>query len=118
MINRVGKKHGEFTSNSEVVFVNAQEERVKKECDDANFSLEKIGVPLWLSYLDRFYSGQWGLALCQSSCIALIGYLTFKGEINAGMFVTVSMWASAAIGTLGNVNNIQRNLTKNLAPKK
>ncbi len=116
MINRVGKKHGEFTSNSEVVFVNAQEERVKKECDDANFSLEKIGVPLWLSYLDRFYSGQWGLALCQSSCIALIGYLTFKGEINAGMFVTVSMWASAAIGTLGNVNNIQRNLTKNLAP--
>jgi ABC-type multidrug transport system fused ATPase/permease subunit len=114
--NLIGKKHGEVISNADIVYVNAQEERVKLECDSENARSATEGIPMWLSYINWFYVGQWTIWFFQASCLALAGYLAFDGKITTGMFVTVSWWIMYALGTLTNISNIQRNLAKNIGP--
>ena len=114
--NLVSKKQGEMIQNADVVFVNAQEERVRGECDEENAKQSNMSKPVWTSYLNWFYGGQWFITLSQAACIALAGYLTYKGEITAGMFVTIYMWIASALGTMSNISNVQRNLAKNMAP--
>jgi len=114
--NLVSKKHGEIIENAEVVFVNAQEVRVQGECDEENGKQSSVAKPLWMSYLSWFYGGQWFISLSQAICCVIAGYLTYKGEITCGMFVTVYMWIGSALGTMSNISNVQRNLAKNMAP--
>jgi ATP-binding cassette subfamily B protein len=114
--NLVSKKQGEMIQNADVVFVNAQEERVRGECDEENAKQSNQSKPVWTSYLGWFYGGQWFISLSQAACIALAGYLTYKGEITTGMFVTIYMWIASALGTMSNISNVQRNLAKNMAP--
>jgi ABC-type multidrug transport system fused ATPase/permease subunit len=114
--NTVSKKKGEVIQNADVVYVNAQEERVRRECDDENASQGVQGVPLWTSYVMWFYGGNWFTQLSHVGCIALAGYITYNGQMTSGAFVTVSMWIGSALGTIANISHIQRNLAKNLAP--
>ena len=114
--NTVSKKQGEVIQNAEVVYVNAQEERVRGECDEENSAQGIMGRPIWISYLTWFYVGQWFISLSQVVCIAFSGYLTYKGKISSGMFVTLYMWIGSALGTMSNISNVQRNLAKNMAP--
>lgn len=114
--NKVSKKQGEVIQNAEVVYVNAQEERVRRECDEENATQGIMGRPIWTSYLTWFYGGQLFVSLSHASCLALGGYLTYKGQISSGMFVTVYMWVASALGTMSNISNIQRNLAKHMAP--
>jgi len=114
--NQIGKKHGEVISNAEVVYVNAQEERVKAECDAENARQGTEGIPMWISYINWFYIGQGTIWLFQASCMAVSGYLAFNGKMTTGMFVTTSWWIMSALGTLTNISHIQRNLAKNIGP--
>jgi len=114
--NQIGKKHGEVIANADVVYVNAQEERVKKECDTENARNATEGIPMWLSYINWFYVGQWTIWFFQASCMGVAGYLAFNDKITTGMFVTTSWWIMSALGTLTNISHIQRNLAKNIGP--
>jgi len=114
--NQIMKKHGEIINNADVVYVNAQEERVKLECDAENARHGAQGVPMWIAYINWFYTGQWTISFFQALCMVVSGYLAFKGKLSAGMFVTVSMWIMNALGTLSNISHIQRNLAKNIGP--
>jgi len=114
--NKVSKKQSEVIQNADVVFVNAQEERVRRECDEENATQGTQGKPVWISYLNWFYGGQWFIALSQVGCVAVSGYLAYRGIISSGLFVTLAMWIGSALGTLTNISNVQRNLAKNLAP--
>ena len=114
--NQIGKKHGEVIANADVVYVNAQEERVKKECDTENARNATEGIPMWLSYINWFYVGQWTIWFLQASCMGVAGYLAFNDKITTGMFVTTSWWIMSALGTLTNISHIQRNLAKNIGP--
>ncbi|MDR3558370.1 MAG: ABC transporter ATP-binding protein [Candidatus Pacebacteria bacterium] len=114
--NQIGKKHGEAITNADVIYVNAQEERVKKECDDENAQQGTEGIPMWVSYVNWFYIGQWTIWIFQASCIAVSGYLAFNGKMTTGMFVTATWWIMSALGTLTNISHIQRNLAKNIGP--
>jgi ABC-type multidrug transport system fused ATPase/permease subunit len=114
--NIVSKKQSEVIQNADVVFVNAQEERVRRECDEENGKQGLQGKPLWISYLTWFYGGQWFITLSQAGCTALGGYLAYKGEITSGMFVTLLMWIGSSLGTINNISHMQRNLAKNMAP--
>ena len=114
--NRTVKKHGEVITNADVVYVNAQEERVKIECDTENARNATQGVPMWLSYIDWFYVGQWTIWVFQASCIGVAGLLAFNKQMTSSMFVTVMWWIMSAIGTLTNISHIQRNLAKNIGP--
>jgi ABC-type multidrug transport system fused ATPase/permease subunit len=114
--NQIVKKYGEVIQNADVVYVNAQEERVKAECDTENARSAVEGIPMWCSYINWFYIGQWTIWIFQASCIAVAGYLAFNGKLSTGMFVTVSWWIMSALGTLTNISHIQRNLAKNIGP--
>lgn len=114
--NQIGKKHGEVIANADVVYVNAQEERVKKECDTENARNATEGIPMWLSYINWFYVGQWTIWFFQASCMGVAGYLAFNDKMTTGMFVTTSWWIMSALGTLTNISHIQRNLAKNIGP--
>lgn len=114
--NKIGKKHGEVIANADVVYVNAQEDRVRAECDAENAKNSVEGIPMWCSYINWFYVGQWAIWICQASCMAVAGHLAFNGKIETGMFVTISWWIMSAIGTLTNISHIQRNLAKNIGP--
>jgi len=114
--NRITKKHGEVIANADVVYVNAQEERVKSECDMENAKQGTEGIPMWISYIDWFYVGQGTIWIFQASCMAVSGYLAFESKITTGMFVTTSWWIMSALGTLTNISHIQRNLAKNIGP--
>lgn len=116
LYNKAYKQRGEVLQNAEVVYVNAQEERVSREIDANNLSMGFIGVPLWKSYINWFYSAQWFSLLSQALCVALSGYFAYRGTISSGMFVTTYLWISSALGTMTTISNIQRNLTKNIAP--
>jgi len=114
--NVVSKKQGEFIENADVVYVNAQEERVREECDEENASQAFKGKPVWLSYIGWIHSGLLLIWLSQTVAVLLCGYLAYKGKIASGMFVTAYMWVSSSLGTLSNIGRIQRNLAKSLAP--
>ncbi len=114
--NKIGKKHGEVIANSDVVYVNAQEERVRAECDAENAKSAVEGVPMWCSYINWFYVGQWTIWICQASCFTVAGWLALNGKLDTGMFVTISWWIMSALGTLTNISHIQRNLAKNIGP--
>lgn len=114
--NKIGKKHGEVIQNADVVYVNAQEDRVKTECDAENAKSAVEGVPMWCSYINWFYIGQWTIWIFQASCMAVAGWLAFSGKLSTGMFVTISWWIMSALGTLTNISHIQRNLAKNIGP--
>jgi len=114
--NQIGKKHGEVIANADVIYINAQEERVKTECDAENAKQGAEGVPMWIAYVNWFYVGQWMIWLFQASCMAVSGYLAFNGKMTTGMFVTASWWIMSALGTLTNISHIQRNLAKNIGP--
>lgn len=116
LANTISKKHSEIIQNADVVYVNAQEERVRQECDEENAKQGYEGRPLWLSYVSWFYGGQWFISLSQAGCITLSGYLAYKGKIESGTFVTLAIWIGSALGTLTNISHVQRNLAKNLAP--
>lgn len=114
--NRIGKKYGEVINNADVVYVNAQEECVKVECDSENAKSAVEGIPMWCSYINWFYLGQWMIWICQASCLTVAGWLAFNGKLDTGMFVTISWWIMNALGTLTNISHIQRNLAKNIGP--
>ncbi len=114
--NTVSKKQGEVIQNADVVYVNVQEERVRRECDEENAKQGIKGKPVWLSYITWFHGGQWFISLSIAACIAVSGYLAYKGEITSGAFVTLFMWISSALGTLTNISHVQRNFAKNFAP--
>jgi ABC-type multidrug transport system fused ATPase/permease subunit len=114
--NTVGKQKGEFIHNSDVVFVNAQENRAQQESYEADLGISDEGKPLWLSYVKWFHAGQWFISFSQAICIGLLGYLTLTGHLTAGLFVTMAMWIQSALGSLTNISQIQRNLAKNIAP--
>lgn len=116
LVNTISKKHGEIIQNADIVYVNAQEERVQRECDEENAKQGDAGRPLWLSYVKWFHGGQLFISLAQAGCIAISGYLAYKGKIASGTFVTLAMWIGSALGTLTNISHVQRNLAKNLAP--
>lgn len=114
--NQIGKKHGEVIQNADVIYVNAQEDRVKAECDAENTKSAIQGIPMWCSYINWFYIGQLTIWIFQASCMAVAGYLAFNGKLSTGMFVTISWWIMSALGTLTNISHIQRNLAKNIGP--
>lgn len=116
LANTVSKKHGEVIQNADVVYVNAQEERVKVECDDGNVLQGTQGKPVWLSYVAWFFGGLWFTQLSQVVCIAISAYLAFRGKISSGTFVALSMWIGMSLGMLWNISNMQRNMAKNMAP--
>ncbi len=116
LANKIGKKHGEVIQNTDVVYINAQEDRVKVECDAENVKSAVEGIPLWCSYINWFYVGQWTIWIFQAACMAVAGYLAFNGKLSTGMFVTISWWIMSALGTLTNISHIQRNLAKNIGP--
>ena len=116
LANKIGKKHGEVIQNADVVYINAQEDRVKVECDAENVKSAVEGIPLWCSYINWFYVGQWTIWIFQAACMAVAGYLAFNGKLSTGMFVTISWWIMSALGTLTNISHIQRNLAKNIGP--
>ena len=114
--NMVTKKYGEVIQNADVVYVNAQEDRVRRECDNENASQGIQGKPVWISYIAWFFGGLWFTQLSQVVCIAISGYLAYKGKITSGTFVALSMWISSSLGMLWNISNMQRNMAKNMAP--
>lgn len=114
--NTVSKKRGEVIENADLVFANAQEERVRRECDEEKNTEGLQGKPVWLSYGVCFYGGQFFLIISQTLCIAISAYLARKGTITPGTFVAVVIWIGSALGTLTNISHVQRNLMKNLAP--
>ncbi len=114
--NKIGKKHGEVITNADVVYINAQEERVKAECDTENAKSAVDGIPMWCSYINWFYVGQWTTWICQASCFTIAGWLVFNQKLEVGMFVTILWWIMSALGTLTNISHIQRNLAKNIGP--
>ena len=114
--NKIGKKHGEVIANAYVVYVNAQEDRVQRECDDEKSQSAIEGVPMWCAYTGWFYAGQLSIVIFQASCFVVAGLLAFKGKLDTGMFVTISWWIMSALGTLTNISHIQRNLAKNIGP--
>ncbi len=116
LANTVSKKHGEVIQNADVVYVNAQEERVKIECDDGNVLQGVQGKPVWLSYVAWFFGGLWFTQLSQVVCIAISAYLAYQGRISSGTFVALFMWIGTSLGMLWNISNMQRNMAKNMAP--
>ena len=116
LYNTIDKKYGEVIQNADVVYTNAQEDRVRRECDEERAKAGDSGKPMWLSYVNWFYGGQWFIAFSQAVCIAIGGYLAYRGNITSGTFVTLAMWINSALGTLTNISHVQRNLAKNLAP--
>jgi len=114
--NQIGKKHGEIINNADVVYVNAQEDRVKAECDAENARSGEEGIPMWISYINWFYTGQGMIWLFSAACTAVSGYLALNGKMTTGMFVTTQWWIMSALGTLTNISHIQRNLAKNIGP--
>lgn len=113
--NRIAKKQGEIIENSDIVYVNAQEERVLREYDNENETQGLKGKPLWLSYLVKFLRGQYLISIFQVACIVIAGYF-YQGKITPGMFVTIFMWISSSLGTISEISKMQRDLTKSIAP--
>ncbi len=116
LYNKIGKKQGEFVTNVDVVYANAQEDHAREETDLWNAKSGSEGVSMWSSYLNWFYVGQWSIWLFMGCAIAVAGWLAFKGQLGTGMFVTVIWWISAALNIVTNISHIQRNLVKNIGP--
>lgn len=116
LTNRVGKKYGEVIQNAEVVYVNAQEDRVCRECDVEKSTEGGTGRPIWMSYIKWFCGGQVMVTFAKAICVTVSGLLTIFGKISYGTFVSSILWIGASLGTLSNISHIQRNFAKNLAP--
>ncbi len=113
---KIGRRQADLLQHHSVVFANAQEERAEMEYDDGNKEKTTMGRPLWLSYVGWFFSGQIFISLSQSLCVALTGYLVYRGQVSSGLFITVMMWINSALGTLMSISYMQRNLAKLIAP--
>jgi ABC-type multidrug transport system fused ATPase/permease subunit len=114
--NSASKTRGEFLQNADVVFINAQEVRVRQENAQVEGTIGLQGRPLWTSYIGWFHFGQWFISISQALCICFAGYMTWTGHISSGLFITLILWIQSSLGTLTNISQIQRNLAKNIAP--
>lgn len=110
--NMISKKHGEIIANAEVIYVNAQEPRVKREHDAENMEQVDVAESIWISYIKWFFTGQWFVMMFRASSIGLAGYLIFKHKLSGALFVTVYMWIESSLGSLGNISGLQRTVTK------
>ena len=114
--NLMNKRQGELIDHAPVVQIFAQERRIRDEFDGDHAERSYRGLSVWIPYINCFYGGQYLITGSSVACVGLAGYFALNGSISIGTFVTAASWIAASLGTLTNISNLQRNLSKNMAP--
>lgn len=114
MDNQSSKQYGEILRNIFLVQINGQEEKMKREYGD---SLEKMTLhnsKLWRSYSILANIKELFLESFKYLVLLIGIYQISDGQYKAGSLITFFIWTTNAMGGLGPLGGMQRQLARQL----
>ncbi|MCK6462657.1 MAG: ABC transporter ATP-binding protein/permease [Candidatus Pacebacteria bacterium] len=106
----VSKFYSEILRNIGVVKVNAQEERVVDEYDEQSQEVCRTEKDLWIKYM---WLASWRdniIGLTIFAVIAVGAFYVHKKLLSVGQLVVFLFWTNRALGSIGQLGNVQRQL--------
>lgn len=110
MQNENSKRHGEIIRNMEVIKANAQENRVRRDYDNELDKINFFNRRFWSRFMVPMYSRSLVIDLTTFSVIIIGAYLVTRGFYSIGYLFIFLSWTSSALGRMGNLGGLQRQM--------
>jgi ABC-type multidrug transport system fused ATPase/permease subunit len=112
LYNDSNRLSGDMVKNVMLVKVNCKTDFVRSEFKKKFAEISQLGKRIWLDYSWQAVYRNLIYAITLTSVIALGVHFLSQGKITVGFLTTFILWVSNISGTLNNMNQVQRRITK------